>query len=60
MALAFRHLKIVLEPSGAVALAALLDGRLPQLKGKSVAVLASGGNVALDDFARLAGSTSLN
>lgn len=60
MALAFRHLKIVLEPSGAVALAALLDGRLPQLKGRTVAVLASGGNVALDDFARLATATSLN
>ncbi|MFO1170670.1 MAG: threonine/serine dehydratase [Hyphomicrobiaceae bacterium] len=60
MALAFRHLKIVLEPSGAVALAALLGGSLPQLKGRTVAVLASGGNVALDDFARLAGSSSLN
>ena len=60
MALAFRHLKIVLEPSGAVALAALLDGGLPQLSGKTIAVLASGGNVALDDFARLTGPDSLN
>jgi threonine dehydratase len=54
MALAFRHLKIVLEPSGAVALAALLSGDLAHLKGKTVAVLASGGNVGLEDFARLA------
>jgi threonine dehydratase len=60
MALAFRHLKIVLEPSGAVALAALLDNALPQLAGKTVAVLASGGNVALDEFTRLATSDSLN
>jgi threonine dehydratase len=60
MALAFRHLKVVLEPSGAVALAALLDNALPQLAAKTVAVLASGGNVALDDFARLAGSHSLS
>lgn len=52
MALAFRHLKIVLEPSGAVALAAMLADDL-DLKGKSVAVLATGGNVALEDFSRL-------
>ena len=52
MALAFRHLKIVLEPSGAVALAALLAGGLG-LEGRTVGVLASGGNVALGDFARL-------
>lgn len=52
MALAFRHLKIVLEPSGAVALAATLSGDL-DLKGKSIAVLATGGNVSLEDFTRL-------
>jgi threonine dehydratase len=60
MALAFRHLKIVLEPSGAVALAALLDNALPQLATKTVAVLASGGNVALEDFARLTAPPSVN
>ncbi|MEZ5926343.1 MAG: threonine/serine dehydratase [Hyphomicrobiaceae bacterium] len=60
MALAFRHLKIVLEPSGAVALAALLDGTMPKLAGKTVAVLASGGNVALDDFARLTAEHGIN
>jgi threonine dehydratase len=53
MALAFRHLKIVLEPSGAVALAALLSPEMSHLKGRTVAVLASGGNVGLEDFARL-------
>ena len=44
MALAFRYLKIVLEPGGAAALAAVTSGKLP-LDGKSVAVVASGGNV---------------
>ncbi|MEE9301095.1 MAG: threonine/serine dehydratase [Alphaproteobacteria bacterium] len=44
MAAAFRHLKLVLEPSGAVALAAALSGRI-ELRGKTVAIIASGGNV---------------
>ncbi len=44
MAMAFRHLKIVLEPGGAVALACVLSGKLP-LDGASVLVVASGGNV---------------
>ncbi|MEM7122294.1 MAG: threonine/serine dehydratase [Pseudomonadota bacterium] len=44
MALAHRYLKIVLEPGGAAALAAVTSGKL-DLAGKSVAVVASGGNV---------------
>ncbi len=44
MILAFRHLKLVLEPGGAVALAAVLAGRLP-CRGRTVAVVLSGGNV---------------
>jgi threonine dehydratase len=44
MALAFREFKIVVEPGGAVALAAALTGRLP-VKGRAVAVVCSGGNV---------------
>lgn len=44
MAFAFRHLKIVLEPGGAVGLAAILAGRL-RLDGRSAVVVASGGNV---------------
>ncbi len=44
MALAFAHLKIVLEPGGAVALAAaLFHGH--RIKGDSVIVVATGGNV---------------
>jgi threonine dehydratase len=44
MTFAFRHLKLVLEPGGAVALAALLSGKLP-LEGRTALVVASGGNV---------------
>lgn len=41
---AFSRLKLVLEPGGAVALAAVLSGKL-DIKGKTVAVVCSGGNV---------------
>ncbi len=51
MAAAFRHLKIVLEPGGAVALAAALY-RPESIAGEAVIVLASGGNVDAAVFAR--------
>jgi threonine dehydratase len=41
---AFEELKLVLEPGGAVALAAVLSGRLP-VRGRTIAVVLSGGNV---------------
>ncbi|HZV20443.1 MAG TPA: threonine/serine dehydratase [Hyphomicrobiales bacterium] len=44
MAFAFRELKLVIEPGGSVALAALLSGAF-QVKGRNVAVVLSGGNV---------------
>ena len=44
MGYAFRTLKLVVEPGGAVALAALLAGRL-EARGKTVALTLSGGNV---------------
>lgn len=44
MALAFQHLKIVLEPGGAAALAAALY-RPEDISGEQVIVIASGGNV---------------
>ncbi len=50
MAFAFRHLKLVLEPGGAVALAALLAG--PPLEGGTALVVASGGNVDPAVYAR--------
>lgn len=52
MRFAFAHLKLVVEPGGAVALAAALAGR-PDIRGKSVAVVLSGGNVDPDLFARV-------
>lgn len=48
---AFSRLKLVLEPGGAVALAALLAGARPA-RGKTIAVVCSGGNVDADTFAR--------
>jgi len=41
---AYQYLKLVIEPGGAVALAAILHHKL-ELKGKTVAVIASGGNI---------------
>ncbi len=51
MAAAFRHLKIVLEPGGAVALAAALY-HPHTLSGDAVIVVASGGNVDPEMFQR--------
>jgi threonine dehydratase len=49
MKTASERLKLVLEPSGAAALAALLSGKV-DATGKTVLVIATGGNVALADF----------
>jgi threonine dehydratase len=51
MEIAFREYKLVVEPGGAVALAAALTGKLP-VKGRVVAVVCSGGNVDHATFAR--------
>ena len=50
MAFAFRHLKLVLEPGGAAALAAVLAGKI-DVAGRTVLVVASGGNVDADVYA---------
>jgi threonine dehydratase len=55
MRFAFERLKLVLEPSGAVALAAVLDGAIP-VKGRNVLIFATGGNVALERFFALIGT----
>jgi len=52
MLFAFDRMKVVLEPSGACALAALLAGRV-RLPGRRVGVVLSGGNVGADRFAEL-------
>ncbi len=44
--------KIIVEPSGAVGVAALLAGKLA-IRGKRVGVVISGGNVDLDRYCRL-------
>jgi threonine dehydratase len=51
---AFRELKLVVEPGGAVGLAALLAGRI-DTAGKNVVIVLSGGNVDADMFAKLIG-----
>ena len=50
MKVAFEELKIVVEPSGALGLAALLGGEIPVKKGDVVVVVACGGNVSLENF----------
>lgn len=52
MRMAYAELKLVVEPGGAVGLAALLAGRL-DVRGKTVAVVLSGGNVDADTYARI-------
>jgi threonine dehydratase len=47
MRLTWERMKIVIEPSSAVPLACLLDGRLP-IQGKRIGIIVSGGNVDLD------------
>jgi threonine dehydratase len=49
---AFRELKLVVEPGGAVGLAALLAGQI-EARGKTVVIVLSGGNVDADLYARL-------
>lgn len=45
--------KTVVEPSGAAPVAALLSGRVPDVKGKRIGVVLSGGNVDPRTLARL-------
>ena len=52
VAYAFRELKLVVEPGGAIGLAALLAGKL-DIKGKLVVGVLSGGNVDAEMFDRL-------
>ncbi|NUP38415.1 MAG: threo-3-hydroxy-L-aspartate ammonia-lyase [Streptomyces sp.] len=54
MRFAFERLKIVVEPSGATPIAALLAGRAGS-PPRRIGVIVSGGNVDADRFARLCG-----
>jgi threonine dehydratase len=49
---AYRELKLVVEPGGAVGLAALLAGRM-NTAGKNVVIVLSGGNVDAELYAKL-------
>jgi threonine dehydratase len=49
MRFAFRHLKLVVEPGGAVSLAAVLAGKIPTA-GRTTAIVLSGGNVDFEMF----------
>ena len=51
MAIAYKHLKIIIEPGGAVALAAALKQKI-DITGKTTVVVASGGNVDKEMFDR--------
>lgn len=51
---AFRELKLVVEPGGAVGLAALLAGHI-DAKGKNIVIVLSGGNVDAEMFSKLTG-----
>lgn len=53
---AIERLKQVLEPAGAAALAAVLAGRIPIVDGERVAVILSGGNVAIERLGDLLAS----
>lgn len=53
---AFNELKLVVEPGGAIGLAALLAGKLDgvvDIRGKTVVAILSGGNVDVEMFAKL-------
>jgi len=52
MRFAFGNLKIVVEPGGAVALAAILAGKV-DTSGKTTAIIFSGGNVDVEQFATI-------
>ena len=52
MRFAFREFKLVVEPGGAVALAAVLSGKLTTAS-KTTAIVISGGNVDLELFAEI-------
>jgi threonine dehydratase len=58
MRFAFERMKLVVEPSGAAPLAALLQQRIPGIAGKRVGVIISGGNIDAARYGELITSRS--
>jgi threonine dehydratase len=52
VAFAFRELKLVVEPGGAVSLAAILTGKI-EIQGRTIAQVLSGGNVDPELYAQI-------
>jgi threonine dehydratase len=53
MSLLASRMKLMVEPGGAAAFAALLHGKIPDVAGRKVGVVLSGGNVDLERFGSL-------
>jgi threonine dehydratase len=53
MALLASRMKLVVEPSGTAGFAAVLHGKIPDVAGRKVGIVLSGGNVDLGRFAGL-------
>lgn len=53
MALLAARMKVVVEPGGSAGFAALLHGKVPDVEGRKVGVVLSGGNVDLARFGQL-------
>jgi threonine dehydratase len=53
MALLAERMKLVVEPGGAIAFAALLHGKVPESAGRKIGIVLSGGNVDPDRFGAL-------
>lgn len=46
------NLGLVVEPSGAAAFAALQSNKIPDVEGKRVVVMVTGGNVTMEDLVK--------
>ena len=53
VAFAFERMKLVVEPSGAAAIAALMHHRIPNAAGKRIGIIISGGNADPAKFAAI-------
>jgi len=58
MRLLFERVKIVAEPSGATAVAALLTGKI-DVRGQRVGVIISGGNIDVQRFTEITSEVSM-